>query len=377
MIPKARTWLFAVVLALSCGLLQAAYLEGDLPREPSPRPIVIPPPPPTPHNPLARMVRRLRVRPGHHYRGLTVFLLELPEIADDTSYLSTDEALRKGTLTVREVGPGAVPALVVENAGEVPILMLGGELLLGGKQNRVLRDDVLLPPRSGPIEVPVLCVERGRWSRGPSGFKSRRSVAPPLVRGSAQAGRSQDEIWAGVDHYQKRLKVESGTGDLQAVHDSPRLKEALADYREHFAERCWRPRAVGMVVARGGRIVGADIFCNAPLFRKHRSRLLESYALDCIAFRRGRPELRWRWPSPPDVGAAERFLRRTLRASYWWRATPGLGRLLALSSPGLSGSALVRRDNVLHACLFSEDEAVILRPSPLPPWRAPRPRGEQ
>jgi hypothetical protein len=272
---------------------------------------------------------------------------------------------------VEEKGRGMVPMLVVRNAGKRPVLMLGGELLLGGRQNRVLREDVLLPARSDWVEVPVLCIEQGRWRGESSRFESRRSVAPFALRGAAQAGRSQSEIWAGVSGYQQRFEIDSETQDLQAIQDSPEVRKALAEYRTDFARHCWRGEQVGMVVARWGRIVGADVFCNARMFRKHRDRLLESYALDCIAcetmhLRRVPPRL--------GHGEAERFLRRALRADYRWRRSPGLGRLLSLSGARIDGSALVHRGEVLHSCLLAEGEFTvpIVRPMPEPSPRRPR-----
>lgn len=363
MMPKARIWLIAGLLFLVSGLLQASYLESDYPSEAPPPHRIIPPPTPVPTDPLADMVGWLSVGRAYHYKGLTVFPVELSRVTDPEAYLSVGQALAARVLTVTEKEAGTVPTLIVENLGREPILMLGGELLLGGKQNRILREDVLLQPRSGRIEVPVLCGEQGRWSGRSERFEGLESVAPLAVRGSAQAGRSQEEIWAGVRHYQARLQVESETGDLQEVQDSPDVRKALADYRAHFEEHCWRPPHVGMVVARHGRVVGADIFCNAAMFRMHRDRLLASYTVDCLAHRQDERAVVY-----PARTAALQFLQRVLRAQHAWRKTPGAGRLLAVSGAGLTGSALVYRDNVLHACLFPESE-LLVRPSP--PVRIP------
>jgi hypothetical protein len=364
------------------GLLQASYLEsdhGDEARTP-PRRIIVPPHHPRPipepvDNPLTDVVRRLRVREGYHYKGLTVFLLELPRTSHSRVYLSTQEALDIGLLAIWEKRRAQVPTLVVRNRGRKDVLMLGGELLLGGKQNRTLSQDVLLPARSGPVELPVLCVEQGRWSGRGTGFKRLR-MAEARTRGSALAGESQARIWEDVGRYQKSLGIESETQDLSAVQESPHVKKEIAGYRRHFRRHGWRPRAVGMVVARWGEIVGADIFANAGLFRKHRDRLLESYALDCIAYRRGASKI-----APPHVGRgeAERFLRRVLRARAGWHSTPGRGRLLRVRGAGIRGSALVVGDEVVHAALFPGGQVIIMPPRrpmplPIPPPHTPGPR---
>ncbi len=370
-----RRALFALtfLLGLSAAALgaRAIYLEepGEGPQPP--RRVAPPPPRPEPDNALTDAVRRIDVLAGYTYRGLTVFPLEASRVSDRTDYDSLDEALAAKTLSLGERGTGSVPVVVARNDGRRPVLLLGGEILIGGKQNRTLRDDVLLPAHSGRVELPVLCVEHGRWTglRQDVGFRRSSSVAALGVRAAAQTGASQEEVWGSVSAYQRRLDVDSKSGDLQAVQDSPDARRALEGYRDAFRDR-WRPQTVGMVVARNGRIVGADIFCNAEVFRKHRERLLDSYALDCYVEVRefDRPDReRWRPPYPvPGAWEAERFLRQALQAGYSWRDTPGEGRLLQVQGTELRGSALVRGDAVVHAALYARGGIII---EPLPPVR--------
>ncbi|MFP4027780.1 MAG: ARPP-1 family domain-containing protein [Candidatus Brocadiia bacterium] len=378
MTSKREVWAALMVIFLLTVMARASYLTSDYEEtekeKPPPERVI----PPRPANPLVELVRRVDVRAPYHYRGLSVYLLELSSPTDRTSYLSTQEAITRGLLKVREKGNGAVPQLVVENAGDRKILMISGELLLGGKQNRVLGQDVLLPPHSGPVEVPVRCIEQGRWSRARGNFKARQSVAPPAVRGAAQAGRSQGEVWEGVKRYQKQLEVDSGTRDLQAVHDSPEIKKDLKKYRDHVSRHCWRPSAVGMVVARYGRVLGADIFCNSKVFSKHRNRLLESYALDCIAYRRNHSGERWHRPSK---SLAEKFLQRVYTGEFSWEPGAGDGRLLSVTGRRITGKALISGDRALHAGLFPRS-LVIIRPEPphprpLPPTPVPVPHRER
>jgi len=355
-----RALILAVLAACAAAGARAAYLE----QEPA-RPGLGPPQGPVPENPLTEAVRRIAVRPGYTYKGLTAYLLEAPAPFDRTAYGSVSEALADGTLLISEKGAGTVPLLVAENRGGRPVLMIAGEVLLGGKQNRILRDDVLLPARSGPVEVPVLCVEKGRWRGRGAAFDRSSSLAVPGVRATAVAGMGQSEVWESVGRYQSRLGVASGTQDLQDVYDSAAVRAALADYRMGFG-RCWRPGALGMVVARHGRVVGADIFCNAGVFRKHRDRLLDSYAVDCIAAERDEKL----WPPAPPVEVARRFLRRIYRASFTWQDSPGAGRLLRVSGAGLRGAGLVLEGRLLHAGLFPAPVPIV---RPMPPVPGPPP----
>jgi len=370
---RRALFVLTFVLGLTAAAMsaRAIYLEepGEGPQPP--RRVAPPPPRPEPENALTEAVRRIDVRAGYTYRGLTVFPLEVARVSDRTDYDSLDEALDAGTLSLSERGTGSVPVVVARNDGKRPVLLLGGEILIGGKQNRTLRDDVLLPAHSGRVELPVLCIEHGRWTghRPEESFHRSSSVAALGVRAAAQTGASQEEVWGSVSSYQRRLDVDSASSDLQTIQDSPAARRALEDYRDAFRDR-WRPQTVGMVVARHGRIVGADIFCNATVFRKHRERLLDSYAIDCYVEGRdfdGLGRDRRRWPSPmPGLAEAERFLRQALRAGYSWRDTPGEGRLLQVRGEDLRGTALVRGDAVIHAALYAGEPVVI---EPLPPIR--------
>jgi hypothetical protein len=364
---RARAFLTAAALLALAGVLHAAYLENDYQGEKrAPETGILPPPRPVPDNPLAQMVRRAAVRDGYSWGGLTVYLVEVDRVTNPQVYLSTQEALAAGVLRLYEKPDAEVPALIVENRGEQPVLMLGGEMLLGGRQNRTPAQDVLVPARSGPIVVPVLCIEQGRWRGAAGSFDKSLSLAPLAARHSAVAGGSQEEVWSTVSRYQESLGVSSETRDLAAVGQAPEVRKRLDEYRGGF-ERCWRPQAVGMVVARWGEIVGADLFANAGLFLKHRDRLLDSYATDCITW----PH-RERMPEPRQL-EAERFLRGVLNAPTFWMPTPGLGRTLNVRGPDVRGSALVLGDDVLHAALFPAREIIVPRPLPPEPMPLPQP----
>jgi hypothetical protein len=258
---------------------------------------------------------------------------------------------------------------VAENRGDEPVLLLAGEIVSGGKQNRTLRDDTLLPAHSGPRELPVLCVERGRW-HGSAGSFDAAPMAGHSVRSGAMAGEAQTEIWDRVTKYQRQLEVESNTSDLAAVQNDPEVRKKLDDYGRAF-EKIWAREPVGMVAAFGQRVIGADVFANAATFRKHRARLIESYAMDVVT---RAPEKHDEVQIAPERPA--RFLSRVYGSGFDWSDTPGLGRLLRVRGNGIAGQALFFEEVVLHAGLAQH----VVRPRPVPrpmppiePMPMPRP----
>ena len=122
--------------------------------------------------------------------------------------LTLDEGVRAGLVVVAEEGslqglirPGTtmprnsraeVNRLVLVNNSDRPLLLLAGEVVTGGKQDRVIGLDRIVPPKSGPIDLSVFCVEHGRWVASSEHFSSMKSqMAQPSVRMPAMAERSQ------------------------------------------------------------------------------------------------------------------------------------------------------------------------------------------
>src|SRR5439155_5689375 len=124
----------------------------------------------------------VEVGPWTTFRNLRVLRL-LPAGDRDAAYLTLDEALAQHSVHVVEVNEGGhVPELKLVNEGELAVLLLDGEELLGAKQNRVINLTILAPAHQTRV-IPVSCVESGRWHHMSRGF-----VAAP--RAQFAEGRS-------------------------------------------------------------------------------------------------------------------------------------------------------------------------------------------
>ena len=308
-------------------------------------------------NEVTRLLEKLVVLAPHHHGGLTVFALELRGTEDESDYASLDEGFRGGFVRVSDTG--VVRQVTMENeSARHWVFAMAGEVILGGKQNRMLREDVLLPPRSGPVTVPTYCVEQHRWAgHDRSKFRGGRGLGNYALRAKALAGAPQARVWEQVDAEQRRFRVDSATKDYAAVMDSPAVARELGAYRQAFS-RIWRPRSVGFVVAQGGRIVGADAFCNTRLFWKLRAKLIDSYAFDCLRrYGRYRPSLRQE--------DARKFLAGVYTARFRRLGSPGAGQKLSFRGSGVEGAALVRQNATLH--LHASPGYRILPRPPRPP----------
>jgi hypothetical protein len=213
----------------------------------------------------------LRIGEPVRHNNLSVFPL-FAEASRTVVYRLSHDALAQGSATVEEVSEaGSVPALLVENKGEVRVLFLEGEELVGAKQNRVLNTSVLVAAHS-KLKIPVSCVEQGRWRYKSKYFTSSGSHSPSKLRRTLKASVSrslkdgrgyssnQGEVWMEVAALQASQGVTSGTSAMSDTF--------AADVRAEYARRLkYVEGASGLAVAVGNKVVTVDLFDKAATCR--------------------------------------------------------------------------------------------------------------
>jgi hypothetical protein len=357
-------------MLLSIGMLVAwaAYLETDgtksgvemPPRRLPPPPDVIVRPPSDGGEAVRGMVRRLEVDNPVHTEGVTVFFLTLRD-GWKSDIRTLDDALRAEALRVTEKPEASVPEVFVDNTGRRPVLLVSGELLLGGRQNRIVKQDVLVPADSGRVAIPVYCGEKQRWSESKVGFSSAPAAAEPELRKGAALNRPQAEIWDGIDAAMQRSGAKSETRDYRMIHEAPDVKRG-ADELVAACRRGMPRRTVGMVVASHRRILGADLFEDPDVFAALWEKLVRGYAMG-TDFAEGK---RIRIPAPAvERREVRSFLDDVHESTFAAETTPGVGRLLSIRGAA-TGAALVWDGHAVHIVLFSQGE---VRPVPAPGLR--------
>ena len=273
--------------------------------------------------------------------NLTVFPVVAAKSYSTGEFLTLDEGLHSGEVVVTEAGSvqglvrrhgqpirhydGAeVNRLVLVNNSKRPLLLLAGEVVSGGKQDRVIGKDRIVPAESDPIDLSVFCVEHGRWvatsehfgasqalygsaSRGPQPPNAPVPMAimvQPSVRAKAMGDKNQQEVWDEVGKQTNAMKVQvanaapSVAQDMAPVSSYAKINESqeVQKYVESVARpieqnyqsliRQLRDRnAVGVVVAVNGRIIWADVFASTDLLSKYWPKLVRSYASEAVVTR--------------------------------------------------------------------------------------------
>ena len=276
--------------------------------------------------------------------NLTVFPVVAAKSYPTSEFMTLDEGLRSGDVVVTEAGNvqglirrhmtpairndggGAqVNRLVLVNNSKRPLLLLAGEIVSGGKQDRVIGKDRIVPAESDPVDLSVFCVEPGRWVASSNNFGASEAMygrnvggpihgnapppmammAQPSVRAKAMADKDQSQVWAEVRKQQSAMEtveVSAGaapvateiasTSSYAKVNENAEVKkqvEAVAKPIEQNYQSLIRQlrdrNAVGVVVAVNGRIIWADVFASTDLLEKYWPKLVRSYASEAVVTR--------------------------------------------------------------------------------------------
>jgi len=257
---------------------------------------------------------------------------------------------------------------VLVNNSKRPLLLLAGEIVTGGKQDRVIGKDRIIPAESDPVDLSVFCVEPGRWVATSEHFGASESMyggavggprraapmammAQPSVRAKAMGDKDQEEVWAEVR--KQKAAVVGGTladmpaasADVEQTSSYARLMEnqdvkkqvdAVAKpIEEHYESliRQLRDRnAVGVVVAVNGRIIWADIFASTDLLQKYWPKLVRSYASEAVVTRAKDIEV--------SVNRAQSFLEDMEGRRETIESEPGVYRHTEVNGDGFKAFAL-------------------------------------
>ena len=190
-----------------------------------------------------------RVLAPIRHGNLTVFPVVTSVSHDTREFLTLDEGLKSGQVEVTESGSvrgmirrpprggvvrpdyreaAQVNKLVLVNNSKRPLLLLAGEIVTGGKQDRVISKDRIVPPESDPIDLNVFCVEPGRWVGSSAKFvpgTPNASMAAPSVRGKAMADKNQEQVWAEVAKAREQM---ASSLEVEAPSSTRELSETTS-----------------------------------------------------------------------------------------------------------------------------------------------------
>ncbi len=230
--------------------------------------------------------------PSATYRNLSAWFLAKPARESVPDYAVLGDALANATALLHETGN--VNELSIENPSDTDVFIQAGDIVKGGRQDRTLGADFIVPAHSGRIPVPAFCVESARWHQrrheSAAHFSSSDEfVSSKKTKAAFRTSRSQREVWSHVAEAQTKLSAHLGVdcrsaespSSLLHTFERPELRSAHGDYLETFSTAP-EENTTGVVWTINGIPSHADLYASPALFRKVWPKLLRSSALEAM-----------------------------------------------------------------------------------------------
>ncbi len=261
------------------------------------------------------------------YENIAIFPVVTSSTHDTSTFLTLDEGLSSGDVVVSEQGAAglartrdgrplpapqntsgaSVNQLILINRSKRLLLLLAGELVSGGKQDRIIGKDRIVPVGAPPLPLDVFCVEHGRWT-GAAQFAAANTIVHPSVREKAAVDQKQAEVWDAVrsgttakaapsaprpqissQNLQAAIAGNGRTEAYEKIYVSQAVGVSIDDFVNEVQRRFVQAtsglkneRVVGVVVAYGGEVAWSDIFASGDLFNHYWRKLLRSYAVEAL-----------------------------------------------------------------------------------------------
>ncbi|HEY7152828.1 MAG TPA: DUF6569 family protein [Gemmataceae bacterium] len=304
------------ILAIAGAIIAGAFIAGvnQLRKDFSPLDASLPPDVKEFPGPIVQQGDYKLSGPYTH-DNLTVFLVHGPDRIEGKNYLTLQEALEQHAAIVHETGN--VNELSVENlSSDVDVYIQSGDIVKGGKQDRVLHYDLVLSPRSGRVPLASFCVESGRWQaregEGVLCFVSSDSYLPDKdLKLAAKYEQNQQKVWSKVAATRARLKESVGRdiptaseSSLQLTLDSAEVQESVEPYLKKLSAVAEdKDDVIGFAYAINGKINSAEVYSSHALFGKLWPKLLKASAVEALAEQKTDVEV-----SPVSADAVRAFL---------------------------------------------------------------------
>jgi hypothetical protein len=223
----------------------------------------------------------LHVGSGYRYGNLDWF-----PIWSDTEVTPRDYVTKaaQGQVRVGELAHPSVAQVVLENLGNDNLLIFEGTLLEAGFQHRALIRTVFVAANSSR-ELPVVCVERGRWGGAVDQQLGERR-APAKVRAALRGLRREGQratqnhadqgvVWNEVNQYGRTLKNLGGTESLvelrQVIDRDARLPKVHS-----------LPGQIGVMVGIAGHPIALELFDHPDTLAERLESILQGYLPDAM-----------------------------------------------------------------------------------------------
>lgn len=259
--------------------------------------------------------------------------------------LTLKKGFELGLAKVKECEHSTVNTLIVENNSTTPLLLVDGEEIVGGDQNRIVNSTILISPQS-EMKIPVNCTEHGRWGYKHE-FKESEYIANYRTR-SAKAYAIRDNmdvqtaVWDSIDDLETDRGFSSPTQAMSESYEN--AKQDLDDIVKSFDVADGQ---TGIIVIIDGEMKGFELFFNSELYKDYHKKILKSYLIDAeitdSVF-------------AVNTDEAKAMLEDAFDGEFKDRKCIGLEKSYDFENEDGIGSAYTYKDEIIHMSYFRHAE---------------------
>jgi hypothetical protein len=233
----------------------------------------------------------------------------VPLVTDDASaatpqaILTLTEALKTQGFKIQEsdghaightveTAGGAVNQLSAYNRSNNSVYLMTGEVVHGGKQDRVIAEDQIIAAKDIK-SIPVYCVEHGRWTPLPEAAKTdnefvfthHASMVAGGLRDQLYSSTNQSAVWQKVEVMTDELDAKSNSGTYNAINTNEKyiaLRKQLTTLARGIETQHNGTHLVGFAIYQGDKLIGADLFGSSDLLARQLDVVMGSHAAELL-----------------------------------------------------------------------------------------------
>lgn len=275
------------------------------------------------------------------HENITVIPLKTPRNYVDV--LTLKKGLELGLVEVKECETSQVNTIMVKNDSITPLILIDGEEIVGGDQNRIVNSTILIDAES-EMKIPVSCTEKGRWAYK-SEFKQSNYIANYNTRrvkeyASRKSKQVQSAIWSSIDNLESDREFKSPTGAMAESYEN--LKSDHAELIKNFHVH---PEQTGILIMADGEIKGLEVFLNSEIYKEFHEKILKSYLIDTEVENN---------PSTVNIEYAQELIDNLNESEFTKKENEGLEDAYIFENSDGIGTLYQFKNQIIHLSYFKK-----------------------
>ena len=257
--------------------------------------------------------------------------------------LTLKKGFELGLAEVKECDNSQVNTLIVKNNAVTPLILIDGEEVVGGDQNRIVNATILIGAKS-EMGIPVSCTEKGRWAYK-SEFKQSNYIANYNTRrakeyASRKQHHYQDVIWSSINDLENENSFASPTSAMEESYENLKI-----DHNRIIKEFEIVPGQNGVLIIVDGEIKGFELFLNSEIYKEFHEKILKSYLIDSKIENK---------TFTINTDAAQAVINNALNSTFEKKKNNGVEEAFEFENDEGLGTLYTYKDQIIHLSYFKK-----------------------